>query len=84
MSLKITFYFHSNFVMVTQIDKFRTEYTNFKKIRCDVTRCTCCIVSDYSAGFPPCEGTWLCIPFFLDNKGISHTADRIFTNFKVC
>ena len=29
MSLKITFHFHPNVVMGTQIDKYGTEYTNF-------------------------------------------------------
>ena len=84
MSLKVTFHFSPNVVMGTQIDKYGTEYTNFYEDTMCPHRCTCCIVSDHLAGFPPCAGTWLRTPFFLDNKGILHTADRIFTNFKVC
>ena len=37
-----------------------------KKIRCDVTRCTCCIVSDYLAGFP------LCTLLYGDDTGYPH------------
>ena len=56
----------------------------FIKMWRDVTRYTCCTVLDCLAGFPPCEGTWLSTPFFLDNRNILHTADHISTNFKVC
>ena len=31
MSMKITFHFHPNVVMGTQIDKFRTGYTNLRR-----------------------------------------------------
>ena len=83
MSLKITFHFHPNVVMGTQIQKsMEQNILVFMKVRCVVTRCRCCIVSDQYAEFPACEGTWLRTPLFLDNKGILHTADRILQTLK--
>ena len=81
MSLKITFHFHPNVVMGTQIDKSGTDVLIFMKIRCDVILCTCYIVSNWLRGFSPCKVTWLRTPFFLDNRDTLHTADHIFTDF---
>ena len=85
MSLKITFHFHPNVVMGTQIDKCGTEYTNFyEDTMCSHPVHVMYCITDHLAGFPHCEGTRLRTPFFLDNKGILHTPDHIFTNFKIC